>query len=81
MLCVDSTRKDHVFKRFDLHFFLAFTQIIAACVQSKIIHETIALNLQGMKEALKEAQRSAEADKPELLRTIEKYLEFLQSKI
>ncbi len=81
VLCVDSTRKDHVFKRFDLHFFLAFTQIIAACVQSKIIHETIALNLQGMKEALKEAQRSAEADKPELLRTIEKYLEFLQSKI
>ena len=78
VLCVDTTRKDHVFKRLDLHFFLAFTQIIAACVQSKVIHETVSANLQGIQEALRDAEKSG---KSELVRTVQNYAKFLQDKI
>jgi transcriptional regulator with GAF, ATPase, and Fis domain len=78
VLCVDTTRRDHVYKRLDLHFFLAFTQIIAACVQSKVIHETVSLNLQGIQEALKDAEKSGAT---QLIRTVQNYAKFLQSKI
>jgi hypothetical protein len=78
VLCVDTTRRDHVFKRLDLHFFLAFTQIIAACVQSKVIHETVSVNLQGIQEALKDAEKSGAT---QLIRTVQNYAKFLQDKI
>ena len=78
VLCVDTTRKDHVFKRIDLHFFLAFTQIIAACVQSKVIHETVSLNLRGIQDALKDAEKSGAT---QLIRTVQNYAKFLQDKI
>ena len=78
VICVDTTRKNHIFKLSELHFFLAFTQVISACIQNSYIRETLKLNLNGIKEAL---QGEINREPSETMGTIDNYIDFLRKKI